>query len=109
MYQSVTIPSNATKATLSFWYNITSDDSTTASNDFLNVSIQSSTGNYLSTAVILSNLNGSSLRDYRQINYDVTPYRGQTIRINFLATTNSSSNTKTVFRIDDVSLMSDGN
>jgi hypothetical protein len=109
MYQTVTIPSNATKATLSFWYNITSDDSTTTSNDFLNVTIQNATGTYLSTVAFLSNLNESSLKDYRQINYDVTSYRGQTIRINFFATTNSSYNTNTVFRIDDVSLMSDGN
>ena len=39
--------------------------------------------------------------------FNTASYQGQTIRVYFLATTDSSNNT--VFRIDDVSLMSNGN
>lgn len=105
MYQTVTIPANATSATLSFWYYITTQEAGSIGNDFLNVTIQNSSGNYLATIAFLSNLNKGT--GYSQITFNMLPYKGQTIRINFLATTNSSLNT--VFRIDDVSLMSDGN
>ncbi len=107
MYQTVTIPSNATSATLSFWYNITSQEISSSPYDVLNVTIKNSSGGYLATVAVLSNLNKETLGAYSQKTFDVMPYKGQTIRINFWATTNSSITT--VFRIDDVSLMSDGN
>ena len=106
MYQTVTIPSGATSATLSFWYNITSEETGSTSYDVLNVTIKNSIGNYLATVAVISNLNQSSLGSYKKITFDMTPYKGQTVRIHFLATTDDYLNT--VFRIDDVSLMSDG-
>jgi hypothetical protein len=106
MYQDVSIPSGATSATLSFWYNITSEEAGSTAYDVLNVTIQNSTGNYLATVAVLSNLNKSSLGSYNKVTFDVTSYKGQTIRVHFLATTDGS--VYTVFRIDDVSLMSDG-
>jgi hypothetical protein len=106
MYQTVTIPSGATSATLSFWYNITSDETSSTAYDFLKVTIQNSAGNYLATVAALSNLNKSSLGNYNKKTFDVTLYKGQTIRVHFLASTDSSL--YTVLRIDDVSLMSDG-
>jgi hypothetical protein len=107
MYQTVSIPSNATTATLSFWYNITSEETVSTAHDVLNVTIQDSSGKYLAMVAILSNLNKGTLGVYRQKTFDVTPYKGQTIRVNFLVTTDSSNTT--VFRIDDVSIMADGN
>ena len=106
MYQNVTIPSGATSATFSFWYNITSEETGSTAYDIINVTIQNSTGNYLATVKVLSNLNKSSLGSYKKITFDITPYKGQTVRIHFLATTDDYL--QTVFRIDDVSLMSDG-
>ncbi len=106
MYQNVTIPSGATSAILNFWYNITSEETGSTAYDVLNVTIKSSTGNYLATVAIVSNLNKSTLGSYKKITFDVTPYKGQTVRIHFLATTDDYLHT--VFRIDDVSLMSDG-
>ena len=105
MYQNVNIPSNATSATLSFWYNITSQETGSTAYDVLNVTIADSSGNYLATVAVLSNVNQNT--GYQQVTFNATPYKGQTIRINFLATTDSTNTT--VFRIDDVSLMSDGN
>ncbi len=106
MYQAVAIPSNAASATLSFWYNITSQETVSVAYDVLNVTIQDSAGNYLATVAVLSNLYQGAVGVYNQVIFDATPYRGQTIRVNFLATTDV--NNTTVFRIDDVSLMSDG-
>jgi hypothetical protein len=106
MYQAVTIPSGATSATLSFYYNITSQETSSTGHDVLNVTIQDSAGHYLGSVRLLSNRDQASLGTYRRVSADVTSYKGQTIRVNFLATTNATNST--VFRIDDVSLMSDG-
>jgi len=106
MYQNVTIPSGATSATLSFWYNITSDETSSTAYDFFYVTIQNSAGNDLATVAALSNLNKSSLGNYNKKTFDMTPYKGQTIRVHFHASTDGSD--YTVFRIDDVSLMSNG-
>lgn len=107
MYQSVTIPSNATSATLSFWYNITTNETTSGYFDTLNVTVQDSSGNFLASVAVLGNNDKGNVGSYSQKSMNVTSYKGQTIRVNFLATTDS--NNTTVFRIDDVSVMSDGN
>ena len=104
MYQTVTIPSNATSATLSFWYYITSEE-VSGYYDILKITISDSSGSYLATVAVLSNTDKGT--SYSQKTFNATSYKGQTIRVNFLATTDSTN--ATVFRIDDVSLMSDGN
>jgi hypothetical protein len=102
MYQTVTIPANATSATLSFWYNITTQETTTSTAyDVLNVTAQNSSGNFLGTIAVLSNLNKTS--GYVQASANLLGYAGSTIRINFLGTTDVSL--PTVFRVDDVSLL----
>jgi len=106
IYQTVTIPSNATYATLSFWYNITSDEPESVAYDYLYVTIRDSTGNFLANVATLSNTDKGTLGVYSQKTFDMTPYIGQTIRVRFGATTDSGY--YTVFRIDDVSLISDG-
>ena len=103
MYQTISIPSSVTSATLTFWYNITTDETGTTPNDVLNVTIQNSAGAYLSTVAVWSNLNSQSIGNYAQKSFDLTPYVGQTIRISFVGTTNGSL--PTVFRIDDVSVL----
>ena len=103
LYQAVSIPSSATSATLTFWYNITTNEIGTSPNDVLNVTIQNSAGAYLSTVAVWSNLNSQSLGNYAQKSFNLTPYIGQTIRIHFLGTTNGTY--ETVFRIDDVSVL----
>jgi hypothetical protein len=70
----------------------------------LHVSIRSTTDAHLETVALLSNLDKvTSCTAYRQVVYDMTRFRGQTIRIDFFGTT--SSNAPTTFRIDDVSLV----
>ncbi len=103
MYQTVSIPSSVTSATLTFWYNITTNEIESTSYDVLNVKIQNSAGAYLSTVASWSNLDSQPIGIYGQKSFDLTSYIGQTIRINFLGTTDGSL--PTVFRIDDVSIL----
>jgi len=105
MYQTVTIPSGATSATLSFWYNITSYNPGPNKVDFLTVYVSDSEGNWLDW-IIYSNLNRTDLGDYKKKTFDLTAHKGKTVTIKFLATSDYSNTT--TFRIDDVSLMSDG-
>ncbi len=102
MYQTLNVPSSATSATLVFWYNITTQETGSTVFDVLNVTVQSSTGNVLGTVAVLSNLNSSAIGAYSQRTFDLTPYKGQTIRVHFLGTTDGSL--PTTFRIDDVSV-----
>lgn len=104
LFQTVTIPANATSAALTFWYHITTQEtSATTPFDVLNVTVQDSSGGFLGTVVTLSNLNKTT--GYVQVSSNVLAFAsaGQTIRLHFLATTDSQL--PTVFRVDDVSLL----
>ena len=103
------IPAAATSATLTFYVSIvTSETTTSTAYDKLNVQlVDASTGSVLATLGTLSNLNktGSSTT-YALKSYSATSYRGKTVKVRFAATNDSSL--VTTFRIDDVSLKSDG-
>jgi subtilisin family serine protease len=100
-YQQVSIPSTATSATLSFYLRITSSETTTTTvYDRLQVQILNSSGSVLSTLATYSNLNKNS--SYLLKSFDVTAYRGQTIRVRFYGTEDSSLQTS--FVIDDTAL-----
>jgi subtilisin family serine protease len=100
-YQQVTIPSTAASATLSFYLRITSSETTTTTvYDRLQVQILNSSGSVLSTLATYSNLNKNS--SYVLKSFDVTAYRGQTIRVRFYGTEDSSLQTS--FVIDDTAL-----
>lgn len=102
MYQTVAIPGSASNATLTFWHNITSQEGTATAYDFLNVTLQDAAGNFLATVRVLSNKDQGALGAYSMVTFDASPFRGTTVRVNFLATTDGSNTT--VFRVDDVSL-----
>ena len=101
-YQQVTIPSNAA-GTLKFWLNVTSSETTTSTQyDKLFVEIRNSSGSLLKTLATYSNLNKGSAGVYSQKSFNVAAYKGQTVRVQFRTTMDSS--TTTTFRVDDVSL-----
>lgn len=103
------IPAGATSATLTLYVSIvTSETTTTTAYDKLNVQlVDASTGSVLATLGTLSNLDKTaSSTTYVLRSYSVTSYKGKTVRVRFAATTDSSA--LTYFRIDDVSLKSDG-
>lgn len=100
-YQQVTIPSTATSATLSFYLRITTAETTTSiAYDTVRAQILNSSGTVLATLATYSNLNASS--SYSLKSFDVTAYKGQTIRVRFYGTEDSSLQTS--FLVDDTAL-----
>lgn len=102
LYQQVSLPATASTATLSFWLRVASDETTTTqAYDTLQVQIRNSSGTVLSTLATYSNLNKGST--YVNKSFDVSAYKGQTIRVYFLG--KEGSVTATSFLVDDVSLI----
>jgi hypothetical protein len=78
--QQVSIASNATAATLTFWLHIdTAETSTTTAFDTLTVQVRNTAGTVLSTLATFSNLNHAT--GYQQKTFDLTSFKGQTIQI----------------------------
>jgi aqualysin 1 len=100
-YQTITIPAGATSATLSFWVRIDSAETTTTiAYDTLQVQIRNSSNAILTTLATYSNLNKNNT--YVLKTFDLTAYKGQTIRVYFLGTEDSSLQTS--FVIDDTAV-----
>ena len=102
-YQTVSIPTTAT-GTLTFWLNVTSSETTTTTQyDKLFVEVRNTSGTLLATAATYSNLNKvASATTYSQKSLNLAAYKGQTVRVQFRSTMDSSITT--TFRVDDVSL-----
>ncbi len=101
-YQTVAIPSTAT-ANLTFWLNVTSSETTTTTVfDRFFVEVRSTSGVLLATLGTFSNLNKTASVVYTQRAFSLAAFRGQTVRVQFRATTDGSL--PTAFRVDDVSL-----
>jgi hypothetical protein len=100
-YQAVSIPSNHS-ANLTFWLNVTSDESGSTPYDYLYVEVRSTSGALLGTLGTFTNANESTPGNYTQRSFSLAAWRGQTVRVQFRATTDSIL--ATAFRVDDVSL-----
>ncbi|HEY2295219.1 MAG TPA: sialidase family protein [Thermoanaerobaculia bacterium] len=101
VYQDVTIPSTATSATLTFWLHIdTAETTTVTAFDTLKVQIRNTSNTVLSTLFTYSNLDHNT--GFSQKSFDVTSFKGQTIRVYFLGVEDSSLQTS--FVIDDTAL-----
>jgi hypothetical protein len=97
--QQITIPVGSAPAILTYyWYMSTQESSHPY--DSLNVEILDSNGNLLTTLQTLTD--SSQANTWSQARRDVSTYRGQTIEIAFVATTDSRKPTS--FYIDDVAL-----
>ncbi len=104
LYQDVTIPADAQGAILSFKYNVNTSETTNATAyDSMAVRIFSpSTASTYTSCPPLSNLNATT--DWVQsTGCNLGGYKGQTIRIKFVATTDSDLPTE--FFVDDVTLV----
>lgn len=98
LMQQITIPANATQASLSFWLHIdTTETTTTTAYDTLKVQIRNSSGTVLGTLASYSNLNAKS--GYAQVFFDLAAYKGQTVQIYFVGVEDTSL--KTSFVVDD--------
>src|SRR5581483_9926628 len=92
MYQTVTIPSNATSATLSFYLRVaTAETTTTTAYDTLKVQLRDSSNNVLTQLVSVSNLSASCC--YALKSFDVSAYRGSTVRVYFEAVNDNGNQT----------------
>ena len=77
LYQTITIPSTATKATLTFWYWPATTDTITY--DWQEAQVQNTSGATLAQVMKVC----SNAQAWTQVTYDLTSYKGQTIRIYF--------------------------
>ncbi|WP_028103660.1 CehA/McbA family metallohydrolase [Pseudoduganella violaceinigra] len=101
LYQQVAIPANASSATLGFWLQIPSDETTTTqAYDTLKIQVRNSSGAVLSTLATYSNLNKGT--SYVQRTFDLSAYKGQTVRIYFEGV--EGSTVATSFILDDITL-----
>jgi hypothetical protein len=99
--QTVTISSTATSANLVFWLHIdTAETTTTTAFDKLTVQVLNSANTVIGTLGTFSNLNKAA--GYQQHTFSVLSFKGQTVKIRFLGTEDSSLQTS--FVIDDVAL-----
>ncbi len=107
LHQTFTVPSNATSVSLRGWYAIfTTETAGNTAYDVITVDVYNSTGTTkLATLGALSNLNAVSTWTQSPA-YDMSAFRGQTIRLVFSATTDASLPTS--FYIDDVTLVAVG-
>ncbi|MEY9946164.1 glycosyl hydrolase family 8 [Kitasatospora sp. GAS1066B] len=100
--QTVTIPAGCT-ATLSYWLHIDTTESTSSAKpDTLNVQLLNSGGTVLSTVASYSNLNKNS--GYSQHTADVSAYAGQSVTLKFTGTETDANGGTTSFVIDDTAL-----
>jgi hypothetical protein len=99
--QTVTIPSTATTANLVFWLHIdTAETTTTTAFDTFQVQVLNSANTVLATLGTFSNLNKAA--GYQSHTFSVLSFKGQTVKIRFIGTEDSSLQTS--FVLDDVAL-----
>ncbi|GHO84960.1 hypothetical protein [Dictyobacter formicarum] len=103
IYQTVTIPSTATKVVLSYWTYISTSESGSTCYDYFYARLRTSTGSVISTPQQQCNANTHGWTKY---SFDVTSalssYKGQQVQVYFAGTTDSSLVTN--FYVDDVAL-----
>ena len=101
LYEQVTIPADACTATFSFYLRITTaETTTTTAYDKLTVTVRNTSGAVLGTLATYSNLNKTT--GYVQRTFDLSAYKGQTVRLHFGGVEDGSLATS--FLVDDTAL-----
>ncbi|KFE72344.1 S8 family serine peptidase [Hyalangium minutum] len=91
-YQQISIPATACSASLTFFVKITTSETTTATAyDKLAIQVRDSANTVKATLATYSNLDKSTA--YAQKTFDLSAYKGQTIRIYFNGTEDASAAT----------------
>ena len=99
LYQDVTIPADACTAKLSFWLLIDTNEFGSSVYDRLRVTVQDTSGTVLATLANYSNVNAGP---YAQKTFDLSAYKGRTIRVSFKAV--EDKYVPTSFLIDDAAV-----
>jgi hypothetical protein len=97
LYQTVTIPSSVTAASLTYYYWAACNDS--LSNDWQEAQIQSSTGTMLAQVMKVC----SNTQTWTKVYFNLLPYKGQTLRVYFNSHGNGDS-LLTYMYLDDVTV-----
>jgi subtilisin family serine protease len=97
IYQTITVPSNGT---LTYWWYMTTQESGSTPYDYLRVRLYTSGGAQVATLRTFSNASGAGA--WRQDSISLASYAGQTLRVHFSVTTDSSLLTS--FYLDDVAV-----
>lgn len=100
LYQQVTIPANATSATLTYYWNMATQETGTTRYDYMHARVQNSSGTNLATLETRSNVDAQNT--WTKSTFNLLAYKGQTVRIHFQGTTDRLYPTS--FFVDDVSL-----
>ncbi len=101
LYQTVTIPNTAASAVLSLFLHIdTAETTTTTAYDKCTIRLRNTSGTTLATLATYSNLDKAA--GYVQKSFDVSAYKGKTLRIYITST--EDRNLQTSFVFDNVSL-----
>jgi hypothetical protein len=100
LLQTVTIPSTATTATLSFWLHIDTAESGTTAYDTLKVQIRNTSGTVLATLATYSNANAAA--GFTQKSFSVLTYKGQTVQVYLVGVEDTTLQTS--FVVDDFAL-----
>jgi bacillopeptidase F (M6 metalloprotease family) len=100
IYQEVPIPENAVNATLSFWYYPISQD--TIKYDWQGAIIYDQTLTHILAWAMPKVCSNS--QTWTQHTFDLTPYKGQTIKVYFNVYNDGVGNLKTAMYLDDVSV-----
>jgi len=107
IFQRVAIPATVTSATLSLYLWVRNSSDSATGSMTLEVTDDTTAGHVLATLATFSNLdgatgcNGTCPPNYARHTYDMTPFKGQTVRVRFI---HSYSNNGTLFFVDDVTL-----
>lgn len=97
IYQTITIPTNGT---LTYWWYMTTQETGTTSYDYFRVRLYTTSGTLVATLRTRSNT--ASKNAWYQDTLSLASYAGQTLRVHFSVTTDSSLPTS--FYLDDVSV-----
>lgn len=100
LFQTISIPANASSAQLSFQLGISTSETTSSVTDKLAVQVLNSSGTVLGTLANYSNRDARS--GYQARSMSLLPYRGQNVRVYFKMTENASKQTS--FMLDKVSV-----
>ena len=101
-YQTIAIPASASTVTLTFYTYVSTQETTTSTAyDKFSAQVRNSSNTVLKTVASLSNLTATG---WQKTTADLSAYKGQTVRIYFSGTTDSSLTTS--FFLDDVSVVS---
>jgi hypothetical protein len=98
--EPITIPANASIVELRFWLWVVTKERGDAAHDVLKIDVRDAAGNVLEELGTYSNLSESET--YRRRYFDMTAYRGKTIRVAFTSAPDRGA--PTWFLLDDVEL-----